>query len=264
MVNRLAHKVVVITGASSGIGREMALEVARQGAIPVLLARSLNKLEQLSSEIYEETSKHAPYFTLDVTNFDQIKEVVEQIEAKVGSIDVLINNAGYAVFDSIWQADLADLEGIFQVNVFGAIAMTQAVLPSMIGRNSGQIIFVGSALSKMISPKSSFYVASKHAIYGFANTIRMELADTAINVSVVNPGPIKTAFFDRADKTGEYVNQVEKFMLRADYVSKKTIQLIKRPRREINLPLWMNILTRIYQVSPRLIEFVGKDIMTKK
>jgi len=261
---KMSNERVAITGASSGIGKEMAMEVANRGGIPILLARSENKLQQISQQIYEETGIKAPYYRLDITDVKAIKLTFQTIYQENGEITTLINNAGFAKFDSVLDASMEDADSMFQVNVLGTIACTKEVLPYMIKNQYGQIIFVASQAGKLATPKASVYSATKHAVLGFANALRMELHDDPIHVSVVNPGPIRTEFFSIADQTGEYEKNIEKFILEADVVAKKIVQLIRKPKRELNLPLWMGIGTTLYQLLPTVVEkLVGKQFRRK-
>ncbi|PYZ94404.1 oxidoreductase [Salipaludibacillus keqinensis] len=260
----LTKELVVITGASSGIGKEMAIEVANRGGVPILLARSEEKMAAISDQIYLSTNIIAPYYILDVSNNKEVKKVFDTIIEKHGTINVLINNAGFAVFDSVLNASMEDAEDMFQVNVLGTIACTKAILPHMLKNKSGHIIFVASQAAKLSTPKASVYAATKHALLGFANGLRMEVHDDPITISVVNPGPIRTGFLEAADKTGNYQKSVEKFLLDANDVAKKTIQLIARPRRELNLPLWMGVGSMVYQLFPQIVERIaGKQLRQK-
>jgi uncharacterized protein len=261
---QLHNKIIVITGASSGIGLTLALDVAKKGGIPVLLARSTDKLQKASEEILKTTGIEASFYTVDVADNDAVVHTFAQILKKYQKVDVLINNAGYAIFDSFIDAKLDDIKGMFDVNVFGLIACTKAVLPAMIAENKGQIINIASQAGKLATPKSSVYSATKHAVLAITNSLRMELIDTNIFVSAVNPGPIKTPFFDRADVTGNYTKNVEKFMLEPAFVSEKILQLIKKPKRELNLPGWMGLGTTLYQLFPGLVEkLAGKKLNQK-
>ncbi|WP_280768339.1 SDR family NAD(P)-dependent oxidoreductase [Salipaludibacillus daqingensis] len=260
----ISNERVAITGASSGIGKEMALEVAKRGGVPILLARSEDKLQLISQQIQYETGIYAPYYRLDITDVESIKLTFQQIYKEHGPITTLINNAGFAKFDSVLEASLDDAKAMFQVNVLGTIACTKEVLTYMKDNHYGQIIFVASQAAKLATPKASVYAATKHAVLGFANSLRMELHDDPIHVSVVNPGPIRTEFLTIADKTGEYEKSMEKFILEAEYVAKKIVQLIKKPKRELNLPIWMGIGSTLYQLCPRIVEKVaGKQLRQK-
>ena len=187
MVNRLQGKIVVITGASSGIGEKIALKVAEMGARPILLARSNNKLNEICEVINTKTSEKSIYYQLDVSDYEQVKATFRKIHQEVGHIDILLNNAGFGIFDSFHEANFEDIEKMFEVNVLGLMACTKEVLPSMIERNTGHIINIASQAGKLATPKSSGYAATKHAVLGFTNSLRMELAETNISVSAVNP-----------------------------------------------------------------------------
>ncbi|RNA69029.1 SDR family NAD(P)-dependent oxidoreductase [Alteribacter keqinensis] len=258
------ERVVVITGASGGLGLEMARQVAEYGGMPVMLARSYGRLLRAASEIKEQ-SGIAPYvYELDVSNEAAVKETFHSIYASVGAVDVLINNAGFGKFDLFENARMSDIKEMFEVNVYGLVACTQAVLPYMKEARSGHIIHIASQAGKISTPKSSGYAATKHAVLAFANSLRMELEGTGIRISAVNPGPVKTDFFSRADETGEYEKNVEKYMLDAKTVAGKTLKLIDKPKRELNLPRWMDVGTRVYQVFPALMEKAAASQFRKK
>lgn len=257
-------KIVAITGASSGVGEKLALEVAKNGGIPILLARNVSKLKQLADCIEKQYDIQANYYALDVSDVKAVKEVFSTIRTEVGTIDILVNNAGFGVFDSVLDASMDDIKEMLEVNVLGVIACTKAVLPTMLEQNKGHIIVVASQAGKVATPKSSGYAASKHAVLGFTNSLRMELANTNIHVSAVNPGPIETPFFDRADKTGNYVNNVKKHILSSDFVAQKMVQLMKKPKREVNLPFYLNIGSILYTLFPRISDKVAIKLLDKK
>lgn len=256
--------IVAITGASSGIGEQIAYKVAERGGTPILLARSSDKLVELQKAIYKSTGVEAFVYSLDVTNEQDVSLVFEKIKEEVGFIDVLINNAGFGVFEMAHEAQLHMVKEMFNVNVFGAIACTQAVLEQMMEAGEGQIIFVASQAGKLATPKSSAYGATKHAILGYANSLRMEQKDTGVKVSTVNPGPVQTPFFDRADKSGAYKKNVEPYMLSPEKVAEKTVRLIEKPKREVNLPGWMGVGTKLYQIFPSLVEKIAGNQLRKK
>jgi uncharacterized protein len=260
----LVNKVVVITGASSGIGEEMAYEVAKRGGTPVLLARSYTKLEEIQKRV-KETYDVTPFiYHLDVCDEQQIKEVFSQVMVDTGKIDVLINNAGFGVFTSVEESKLVEVKEMFDVNVVGLIACTQAALPYMTEKGEGHIIQIASLAGKIATPKSSAYAATKHAVLGFTNALRMELVNTNIRVTAINPGPIKTNFFDRADTTGQYVKSVEKYMLEPSFVAKKVVGVIGKRKRELSLPFWMGFGPIFYALFPSLFEWLAKGSLSKK
>ncbi|MGE7215765.1 SDR family NAD(P)-dependent oxidoreductase [Priestia koreensis] len=263
-MRELKNKVVVITGASSGIGEKVALKAAELGAKPVLIARSVDKLVALSDQIKEKFGTTCTYYQLDVGDFVKVTETFQRIIQEEKTIDILINNAGFGVFDTFYQANFSDIEKMFEVNVLGLMACTKAVLPFMMDHNSGHIINIASQAGKLATPKSSGYSASKHAVLGFTNSLRLELGKTNIAVSAVNPGPIETNFFNIADKSGTYVKNVQQFMLKSDYVADRIIGLMQKPKRELNLPKWMNMGSVLYNLFPRLADKLTGNILNRK
>ncbi|GAA0346528.1 SDR family oxidoreductase [Bacillus carboniphilus] len=261
---RLKGKNVVITGASSGIGAKMALLCAKSGANVILLARSLDKLEVLKQEIENQFPVAVHVFRLDVSDVSEIQAVFAKILQTVSHVDVLINNAGFGIFDEVEHAKLEDAKAMFDTNVLGLIACTKMVLPGMKQRKSGHIVNIASIAGKLATPKSSVYSASKHAVLGFTNSLRMELDDEGIYVTAVNPGPIETNFFNIADEGGTYVKSLQKFMLSSDDVAEKVVGRIYTRTREINLPRWMNLGDVFYTLFPKLFEKVGKKALFKK
>jgi len=263
-MKKLINKNIVITGASSGIGEKVALKAAELGARPILIARSLDKIKKLSEQIHQLFFVDCLYYSLDVSHTDQVKVVFQQILKDVQHIDILLNNAGFGKFDSFAEANLDDIKHMFEVNVIGLMAVTKEVLPSMMERNNGHIINIASQAGKLATPKSSGYSATKHAVLGFTNSLRMELAKMNIHVSAVNPGPIETNFFHIADQSGNYVKNVKKFMLQPDYVAEKIVQLMIKPKRELNLPRWMNVGSTLYNLFPRVADKVAGNLLNRK
>lgn len=245
----LQGKVIVITGASSGIGAQTAILLASYGAIPVLLARSKAKLEKVGNQI---KSEHALY-EMDVTSTEQVNETVKKVLAQYGKIDILINNAGFAIFESFQMSTLKYYEEMMSVNFFGLVRCTQAVLPSMIDRNQGHIINIASIAGKVGVAKSAGYVASKHAVIGFTNSLRQDMISTGENiyVSILNPGPVKTAFFDIADPSGDYLkNLPDWFVLEPEKVAKAVLEIIIHKKTEKSIPRIAGFAVWLMNVIP--------------
>ncbi|MCD7033264.1 SDR family oxidoreductase [Metabacillus sp. GX 13764] len=264
MANSLKNKLVVITGASSGIGEKTAWHAAKRGAVPVLLARREAKLSELSQKLQSECGIAVPYYQLDVQDTGRIEAVFREILQQFGCIDVLVNNAGFGVFNTVEDASLDEMRRMFEVNVYGLVACTKMVLPAMKNQGSGHIINIASIAGKMATPKSSLYSATKHAVLGFTDSLRMETRGSGISVTAVNPGPIKTDFFQTADKSGEYTKNVERWMLDADQVAEAIVKNMLKPKREISLPRWMNAGSTLYRVFPGLVEKAAGRTLNKK
>ncbi|MCP8966997.1 SDR family NAD(P)-dependent oxidoreductase [Ectobacillus ponti] len=261
---KLQGKTIVITGASSGIGEQLALQAAAEGAVPILMARSEGKLQALQENIQRAYGVPSRYYVLDVSDEEMVRQVFGRLLQDVEAVDVLINNAGFGIFKTFEEASLQDVKNMFAVNVFGLVACTQAVLPHMKRRGKGHIINIASLAGKIATPKSSAYSATKHAVLGFTNSLRMELDGTGIRVTAVNPGPIETGFFDIADESGTYVQNVKGFMLRADAVAARILRAIGTNKRELHLPRWMGLGPVIFSLFPRLFEGVAGKALNKK
>ncbi|WP_096153532.1 MULTISPECIES: SDR family NAD(P)-dependent oxidoreductase [Bacillus] len=260
----LEGKFICITGASGGIGKEVALEVSKRGATPILMARSLDKLEEVAAQIKSQYNKDAVVIPVDVGNLEQVQEAFSVLLEKVPTVHCLVNNAGFGIFDEVLHMNLSDMEKMFEVNVFGLMACTKLVLPTMMEQNNGHIINIASQAGKLATPKSSVYSATKHAVLGFTNSLRMELHGTNIYVTAVNPGPIRTNFFQVADASGDYASKVDKWMLDSSFVAKKIVDAMFTGKREINLPGWMNATAKAYQLFPTFVEKVAGSAFRKK
>lgn len=262
--NKLEGQNVFITGASGGIGAEIARRCAQRGAELFLFARNLQKLEELKTELEKKYSSKVHVYRLDVSDTDEIEKVFRKVLSEIKQIDVLVNNAGFGVFRAADEASIDEMKGMFSVNVVGLMACTSMVLPMMKARKRGHIINIASQAGKIATPKSSVYSATKHAVLGYTNSLRLEVADFDIFVTAVNPGPIATNFFDIADEKGTYVKNVQRYMLKPEYVAEKIVESMLTKRREINLPRWMNAGSVVYALFPRLFERLGKRAFNKK
>ncbi|MDM5189844.1 SDR family oxidoreductase [Bacillus sp. DX4.1] len=264
MAARLQEKVIVITGASSGIGEQVAMQVAAQGAIPVLMARTEEKLRALAQKIKTTYNTSCYYYVIDVSQETEVETVFAQVLQDVGQIDILVNNAGFGIFKTFEEASMAEVKDMFHVNVFGLVACTKAVLPHMVEKNSGQIINIASLAGKIATPKSSAYAATKHAVLGFTNSLRMELTNTNIYVTAINPGPIDTNFFEIADQSGTYVKNMGRYMLKPMYVAEQIVKAMQTKKREVNLPKWMGVGPKFFALFPGLFERIAGKSLSKK
>ena len=184
-----AAKVILITGASAGMGKTTAKKLIREGHIVYGAARRLEKMNDLV-----QLGGHA--ITMDVAEEAQIAATVEEIINKHGRIDVLVNNAGYSVYGSVEDVSQEDARRQFDVNFFGAAFLTQKVLPYMREQKSGHIINVTSVGGKIYAPLGAWYHGTKHALEGWSDCLRLETKGFGIDVSIVEPGAIETEFSD--------------------------------------------------------------------
>jgi len=184
------NKNIWITGASAGIGAALAMAFDKENANLILSARNEKALKKVVSDCTGTGKKLI--VLLDVAKHDLIPGIAEQVQAQVGAIDVLINNAGISQRGLVNETDLAVDKRIMDINYFGAIALTKAILPGMLAQKSGSIIAMSSLTGKFGTALRSTYAASKHALHGFYDSLRCEVHKDNIHVMLVCPGFIKT------------------------------------------------------------------------
>lgn len=189
--------VVIITGASSGIGRELALQLAEQGALLSLAARNKEQLDAVAN-LCRQRGGEALVVPTDVTEQSQCQKLIEQTVAEYGRIDTLINNAGMTMWAHLDELQYVTcLEQIMQVNYFGSVYCTYHALPHL-KKSQGRIVGVSSLAGKTGVPARTGYAASKHAMAGFFDSLRIELQDEGVSVTVVYPGFVVTEAHRRA------------------------------------------------------------------
>ena len=206
-------KVVWITGASSGIGEALAVAFSKEGAQLVLSARRRDELERVRERCKQAGRSNADHLVLplDVTDHQSSIDAVESIKAGPGRIDVLINNAGISQRSLCVETDMAVYRRIMEVDVLGQIALTKAALPLMLEQGSGQIAITSSVAGKIGVPYRSGYCAAKHAVMGFYDALRGEVAHRGIRVHTIVPGYIQTNISVYALKgDGSTFNRVDK------------------------------------------------------
>jgi short-subunit dehydrogenase len=195
MASKLEKKLVVVTGASSGIGRAAALEFARRGANLVVAARRQELLDAVAAEC-RALGVDCRTVVTDVTQRSDCQRLIDV----AGNVDVLVNNAGFAIFDPFESAKADDLEAMMQTNYFGAVWCAQAVLPQMLARRSGTIVNVASIAGIMGYARMGGYCATKFAMIGFSETLRDEVLGRGVRVAMVCPGTVETEFFVKAER----------------------------------------------------------------
>jgi NADP-dependent 3-hydroxy acid dehydrogenase YdfG len=186
--------VWLITGCSSGIGEALARRLLESGFRVAATSRNTKAVEELA-RAYPDT---ALALALDVTNRTQIADAVAACERRFGAIDVLVNNAGYGYYASIEEGDDAAMRAMFETNVFGLVAMTQAVLPSMRARHRGHIVNISSIGGLVAYPGSGYYAATKFAVEALSEALSKEVAPLGIRVLIVEPGPFRTRFVENS------------------------------------------------------------------
>lgn len=191
----LKGRKILITGASSGIGKAIAYKFSELGSDLILIARRKDRLEKISEELRNKSGIKVLIIETDVRNFMQVKNAVESLTDEWKNIDVLVNNAGLARgLSNVYDGSAEDWDEMIDTNVKGLLYVSRAVIPLMIKNNSGHIINIGSIAGREVYPKGNVYCATKHAVDAITKGIRMELADTPIKVSTIDPGLVETEF----------------------------------------------------------------------
>ncbi|MDB6114219.1 MAG: putative oxidoreductase [Lacunisphaera sp.] len=200
----LSGQVVIITGASSGIGEETVRRLARGGAKVVLSARRADRLQALAREV-DPSGANTLAVTGDVTNAADRQRLVDETVKKFGRIDALVNNAGYGTRGPVEMVPVELIRKNYETNIFSLIALTQLVLPAMRARGDGCIVNIGSVAGKIARPLSSIYDSTKHALEALTDGLRGELKPFGVRVTLIRPGFIITEFIEAADSASAAV-----------------------------------------------------------
>ncbi|MGY3724172.1 hypothetical protein SAMN05421767_10129 [Granulicatella balaenopterae] len=263
MRKQLSNKTAVITGASGGLGEQFAYQLAQKNMNVILIARNLEKLTRIKEKCKAMTNGKVIVFSCDLTDSCERKKVIDEL-VKMGDIDVLINNAGFGLFKEAVDFSEEEIRVMFELNVAALMDLTINLVPQMKERGGGTIVQIASQAGKMATNKSSIYSATKFAVLGFTNALRLELKKDKINVISVNPGPIETNFFNVADASGKYLESVGAIVLSPEKVAKKVIRAIETGKREVNLPKIMNVGSKVYTLCPHFGDWVTLHLFNKK
>lgn len=242
-------KVVIVTGASSGIGEATARRFGSEGAKVALAARRVERLESLAQQINEmNTGAETLVVQADLSNLDDIQRMIAKTLERFGRIDVLVNNAGFGRLNWLEKLDpVRDIRAQFEVNVMGVIQTTRLALPVMIAQRSGHIINMCSMAGLVATPTYTIYAACKHAVHGFSEALRREVKPWGIHVSMIYPGGVVTEFAEHAGIQRKTKATTPKaLLLTADQAGEAVVKLVRRPRAMWIIPwawtftVWMN------------------------
>lgn len=228
----LTDKVVLITGASTGIGRALAFAFARRGARIALVARSVDRLEAVRREI-EPYSADVLVVPADLMDEAQLQAAVAETLAHFGRIDVLVNNAGYMLGGPFTELDPVRVDQLLRLNLWSTIRLTQLVLPTMRAQHGGYILNIGSSAARVAVPDASVYVASKYGLAGFTDSLRRELGGSGVRVTLVNPSWTDTDGL--APATQDVIQRYGFHVAHPDEVAEQAVKALVSGRYEIVL-----------------------------
>ena len=253
----LKDQVVIITGASSGIGEESALLFAKEGAKTVLADIRPEQLEETATDIQALGAQTIAVPT-DVSQHDQVDHMVQAAVERFGRVDILINNAGYGYGATIQQTTEEEFHALWETNVLSVLFGMQAVLPIMREQGSGHIISVASAAGKIAYPGLGAYSATKHAIVALTDSLRAEVADAGIYASVVLPIGTRTKFFQSARLAQGGSVGPHGPTQSAQHVAQKVVACAKRPTPEVLPYKPLRIGIAIKSIAPSIMDVISR------
>ena len=254
----IKSKVVIVTGASSGIGEATARQFGREGAKVVLAARRLDRLEALAQEINDMgTGAETLVAEADLSRLEDIQSLIGKTMDTFGRIDVLVNNAGFGRLDWLEKLDpKKDIEAQFDVNVLGVVQTTRQALPVMIEQRAGHIINMCSMAGLVATPTYTIYAACKHAVHGFSEALRREVKPWGIDVSMIYPGGVATEFAHNAGIKRKTQATTPKFLLlSAEDVGRAVVQLVRHPRAMWIIPRLWSVTALINKLFPSFVDY---------
>lgn len=257
MAKPLKDQVVVITGASSGIGRETALQFAKEGASVVLAARNEEALAEVAGQVRERGGQALVVIT-DVALWEQVARLASEAAARFGRIDTWVNNAGISEYATLEDIPIRDMERIIRVNLLGTMYGVKAALPFLKAQGAGTIINVGSGLGVRSIPLQGTYCASKAGVKGFTEALRMELAHDHpdIHATLILPAAINTPFYDNARSRMGVRPKAMPPVYEARAVADAIVFAAARPRRDVYVGSASKALAVLESVAPALTDRV--------
>jgi short-subunit dehydrogenase len=263
--------VAVVTGASSGIGLATATALAEAGARLALVSRSEARLRAAAEEVARATSSGPPSLLLacDVSDPNAVLAMADRVRREAGTPDILVNNAGIGHWGPVVALPVERMRAVLDVNFFGAVHCTKAFLPAMIERRQGTVVFVSSGFGAVPFPYTGAYCASKHALNGFAGSLRAEVEPLGINVVLVLPGGTRTAFFDANAYPAEVLSRyLFQRMVSPEEVARSIARAVIRGRRRVVIGRLNALGLRLCGAVPELLDgflsLVGERLLRRE
>jgi short-subunit dehydrogenase len=243
----------LVTGASGGIGRAIALELALQGSSVVLVARRAAELEQLAAEI-RSVGGRAEVVAGDITDKEVRRTVLDCARTSFGGLDILVNNAGRGAMGRFADASAERLREVFELNFFAAAEMVRESLPLLQQGRQPIVVNIGSILSHRATPRNSEYCASKFALRGLTESLRAELGQSGIDVLLVSPGTTESEFYEHVINPAEKQPWPEQRPVPAEKVAKTVVRAIRLGKREIIPSFRGRLLVWLNRLAPSLVD----------
>ena len=248
---QLHDKQIILTGSSSGIGRELALELGQRGARLLLVGRRLPELANISQQI-NDAGGTARVVAADITTIEGRSSIINEAIRCYGGIDVLINNAGVSDFSSFTQTDPALIERIYKTNVASPMLLTRAVLPQMLEQGNGRIVNIGSIFGSIGFAYFAAYSSSKFALRGFSEALRRELAGTGVDISYIAPRAVKTT--GNSEAVYRMAEAVKMKMDEPNVVANWILRCIEKDRKDAYYGFAESFFVKLNGVLPRIVD----------
>jgi dehydrogenase/reductase SDR family protein 7B len=257
---RIQGKTIWITGASSGIGKALAEELFRKGATVILSARNEAKLNELKALLESKEPGRCHVVRCDVTQQSSIDSALSIVKQLTDRIDILVNNAGVSQRATALETNLKVVRDLFEVNFFGAITITHGILPWMIEKGGGQIVVISSMAGKYGFRMRSSYAASKHALNGYFETLRAELHNKNIKVTLICPGRVRTDItLNCYTGDGTPYNKMDKGQINGIPVEKCAriiVRAIEKERKEVFIGVGEIFLLVVKRICPQMYYWI--------
>lgn len=243
-------KVIVITGASSGIGEASAVEFAKRKSSIVLVARRKENLESVAKNL-AKYGNEILVCQCDVSKWHEVEQMSKTVLDKFGKIDILVNNAGFAIYGSVLELKIEEIESQMETNYFGMVYCIKAFLPKMLEQKTGHIVNVASVAGSFGLPGIASYCASKFAMLGFSEGLYHELKGTGVGITIVSPIMVRTDFFNHP--SFKSIPKYSPTSLSSKTVAKAIVKAATSPRLEIIIPSFVRGAVWLKHTIPYLI-----------
>ncbi|MGE5634275.1 MAG: SDR family NAD(P)-dependent oxidoreductase [Deltaproteobacteria bacterium] len=248
---KFKDQIIAITGASSGIGMQAAIDFSNNGAKTIILiSRNITKLNKVKEKL--NPNCNVEIYPCDVSNKKMVIDMSNNILGKIGTINILVNNAGFGIYGRVIDQTIEDIEKVTSTNYLGMIYCTKMVLPSMIKKNQGHIVNVASLAASFGIPFMAAYCGSKFAMLGFSESLYHELKNTNVGITVVSPIAVRTNFFDNESFKGNMPHKLG-YVLDPKTVSNAILKAAYSKRLEIVVPFFVRSAVWLKQTFPYLI-----------
>jgi short-subunit dehydrogenase len=253
----------LITGGSSGIGRNLAGKLLECGNKIVIASNNPAALEQAVSEL-KSISSNIFFYKVDVGNLDSVRLLVEASSRKHGCPDILVNSAGFATYRTFEESPMDEIEQLVNVNLLGAMRCAHSFLPAMIARGYGTIVNIASIAGKLVMTPNGVYSASKHGLVAWSETLKYELGRFNINVCVICPGRVETAFFDHETFRTRVPRSETQLTIPIEVVTQKIISSIERKKFLTFIPSYYGLLIWLINTFPFLSNPLYGRLLTSR